>query len=384
MSGSFLFLWVCKATGMSSPPVLKAILVDVIHPRMLPEHAIERLSELEELVRTYGGIVIVKSYQRRFVPHARTFIGPGKVHDLAEEGKRLGAKLIVINDRLKPQQMYNVMEGLRGSGMQAWDRIDLILKIFAKHAKTTEARLEIELASVRHMGPRIYGMGMELSRQGGGTGTRGIGETNTERMKRHLREQDLKIRRRLEQYHRVREGHRKDRERRGKKTVALVGYTNAGKTTLLNVLTRRQEYAANALFATLDTRVGSWFFPERQDTVLLSDTIGFIKQLPPELLNAFSSTLSEAMEADVLIHLVDASDPQAVSHIRVVEEILQRLHADHIPRVVAFNKSEDVPQAARTRLAQALPEGQVYVFISGAKQQGLDALREAAGRLLSP
>jgi GTP-binding protein HflX len=296
----------------------------------------------------------------------------------------LGAQLIVINDRLKPQQIYTVGQMLKPSGMQVWDRIDLILKIFAKHARTTEARLEIELASIRHMGPRIYGMGMELSRQGGGTGTRGIGETNTERMKRHLREQELKIRERLERYEKVREGHRKSRMRRGIKTAALVGYTNAGKTTLLNRLTGRKEYAADELFATLDTRVGELFLPELQRSVLLSDTIGFIKQLPPELLNAFASTLSEAVEADVLIQVVDASDQHAAAHMRVVDDILGRLGAGDTPRIVAFNKGEEVSAADRKALARLVPEGRHFTFVSAYTGEGIPELLRKVGEVLLP
>jgi GTP-binding protein HflX len=351
---------------------LRAILIDLIHPRMLPEHAIDRLQEVEELVHTYGGIVVVKKYQRRFTPHPRTFIGPGKVEALAEEGKKLGAQLLVINDRLKPQQMYNVSQMLKGSGMQVWDRLDLILKIFAKHARTTEARLEIELASIRHMGPRIFGMGMELSRQGGGVGTVGIGETNTERMKRHLKEQERKILSRIGKYENVRKGHQAGRARAGFKTVAIVGYTNAGKTTLLNVLTGRKEYAADELFATLDTRVGELHLPHGGARALVSDTIGFIKALPPELLNAFASTLSEAVEADLLLHAVDGSDSHAASHIRVVDEILERLGAGQTPRLMVITKADQMG-SMDVSLARAL-EGRPSVLVSSQTGDGIDEL----------
>jgi len=370
---AFLFAPVCHAGAMRHDPRARAILVDVIHPRMLPEHALDRLNELEELVRTYGGIVVVKTYQKRFTPHPRTFIGPGKVTELAEEGEGLGVKLIVINDRLKPRQMYNVGEMLSGTGIVAWDRIDLILKIFAKHANTAEARLEIELASIRHMGPRIFGMGMELSRQGGGTGTVGIGETNTERMKRHLREQERKIRERLEKYKTVRAGHQAGRHRAGLKTVAIVGYTNAGKTTLLNAVTGRKEYAANELFATLDTRVGAVFLPRTKRKALVSDTIGFVKQLPPELLNAFASTLSEAVEADLLLHVVDGSDSHATAHVKVVDEILERLGADGILRIMVVNKADAMGSAVPIALDQIL-NGRPRAFVSAEEGEGIGEL----------
>lgn len=330
----------------------KAILVDLIHPRMLARHSEERLRELEELVNTYGGIVVVRTYQRRFAPHPRTFIGPGKVEMIGKEGQTLGAGLLIVNDVLKPQQIYHLEEMLRPVGIKVWDRIDLILKIFAKHARTTEARLEIELASIRHMGPRIFGMGLELSRQAGGIGTVGVGETNIEIMKRHLREQERKIRERLEQYERVRDGHRKHRRRHHFKTISLVGYTNAGKTSLLNALTGRREEVADRLFTTLDTRVGRLYLPNLSQSILVSDTIGFMKQLPPELIHAFRSTLSEVTEADLLLHVIDMGDAMMLSKMRVVDQILRELHAHEKPQIYVFNKADTRPPHDHERLRQ--------------------------------
>ncbi|MBI4257270.1 GTPase HflX [Candidatus Uhrbacteria bacterium] len=361
----------------------KAILIDLIHPKMLKRHAMERMVELEELVNTYGGIVIVKAWQKRFAPHPKTYIGTGKVTLVGEEAKQLGAKLLIVNAQLKPRQVYDLSERLRPYGVQVWDRVDLILKIFAKHAKTTEAKLEIELASVRHMGPRIFGMGMELSRQGGGIGTVGIGETNIERMKRHLREKERKIKEKLEGYQNGRDLARRHRSRQGFKTVSIVGYTNAGKTTLLNALTGRKEYAADELFATLDTRVGQLFLPginfvrsdtiDRPRTALVSDTIGFIKDLPPELLNAFSSTLSEAVDADLLIHVVDGSDPNWLKQMKVVDEILERLGVASTPRIVVFNKNDQTSSEARVSIDKTHEE-HPPLWISATKHQGLDDL----------
>jgi GTP-binding protein HflX len=320
------------------PEKRKVILIDLIHPRMRASHSEERLRELEELVNTFGGLVIVKKYQRRFSPHPRTFIGPGKAAELRDEGRSFGAKLLIVNDRLKPRQMYELQEILKPAGMEVWDRLDLILKIFAKHAQTTEARLEIELAGIRHMGPRIFRMGLELSRQAGGIGTVGIGETNIERMKRHLKERERHLIDKIKQYENVRAGHRRDRRRRGLKTVSVVGYTNAGKTSLLNTLTGRHEYVANKLFATLDTRVGQLYLPERHEQVLVSDTIGFVKNLPPELLHAFKSTLSEAVESDLLLHVIDVSDPMMRFKIAVVEKVLRELGVEKTPKIYVFNK----------------------------------------------
>lgn len=358
------------------PKRTKAILIDLIHPRMTARQSAERLVELEELVNTYGGIVVVKKYQRRFSPHPRTYIGTGKVEELATEGPGLGAQLVIINDRLKPGQMYNVSERLTKSKMQVWDRVDLILKIFGKHARTTEAKLEIELASIAHMGPRIYGMGMELSRQGGGIGTSGAGETNTEMMKRHLRARERTVKEKLETYQTGRDLQRKNRERKGLKTVAIVGYTNAGKTTLLNALTGRKEYAANELFATLDTRVGSLYLPGKRRTALITDTIGFIRDLPPELIKAFASTLSEAVTADALVHVVDASDPNALRHVRVVEDILEKLRVLDTPRIIALNKTDAVSAAALRRLRVSLPSEIPAIAVSAVIGTGIAKLVE--------
>ncbi len=351
----------------------KAILVDLIHPRMNKAFAMDRMQELEELVNTYGGIVIVKQWQKRFRPHPKTYIGTGKVEELGHEGKENGVSLLIINDRLKPRQVYDVGEMLRPFGIQVWDRIDLILKIFAKHAKTAEAKLEIELASVRHMGPRIFGMGMELSRQGGGTGARGIGETNSERMKRHLKEKERRIKKKLKKFEGGRSLIRQGRRRKGLKTVSIVGYTNAGKTTLLNALTGRKEYVANELFATLDTRVGQLFLPGSNSTALVSDTIGFIKDLPPELLNAFASTLSEAVGADLLIQVVDASDRDYQKHMVVVDEILERLGLTETPCILAFSKIDAINKQSIKEIDELFKDTP-HVFVSSQKRLGLDDL----------
>jgi len=340
---------------------------------MRGENALERMEELEELVHTYGGIVIVKRWQKRFAPHPRTYIGTGKVDELSAEAKTLGASLLILNAQLKPRQIYEIQEVLQKNKVQVWDRIDLILKIFAKHAKTTEARLEIELASIRHMGPRIFGMGMELSRQGGGVGTIGIGETNTERMKRHLKEKERKIKKDLETYEKGRSLQRAQRKRNNLRTIAIVGYTNAGKTTLLNALTGRKEYAANELFATLDTRVGKLFLPKKAEIALISDTIGFIKQLPPELLNAFASTLSEAVDADLLLHVADGSDPHLLEHMEVVDDILKRLGVAEKPRLLVVNKLDAITKIEQKAVDLKLNDIP-HIWVSAQKKTGLSEL----------
>lgn len=323
---------------------------------------------------------MVKAIQRRAKPDYQTFIGKGKAEELVAQGKLLGADLLIVNEILKPQQIFNLEELLRPAKIQVWDRIDLILHIFEKHAKTAEAKLEIELARVRHMGPRIFNMGGELGRQRGGTGTMGgSGEGNTEAMKRHLREREKSVLQKLEKYQGVRDQHQQHRRRQEKRTVAIVGYTNAGKTSLLNSLGKKREYAANKLFATLDTRVADVYIPELQQTILLSDTIGFIQGLPPSLIQAFRSTLSEAAAADLLLHVIDAADPKMAEKIAVVESVLESLQiADH-PRMYVFNKIDAASN--RERLRRDL--GQCGVLVSAHSGDGLLELKSAIARTLT-
>lgn len=358
----------------------KAILADLVHYALPKAEAHDRMQELEELVRTYGGVAVVKTIQRRARPDYRTFIGKGKVDEILEQGKTLGADLLIINEILKPQQLFNLEEALRPAKIRVWDRIDLILQIFEKHARTAEAKLEIELASLRHMGPRIFNMSAELGRQRGGTGTRGgAGEGNTEAMKRHLREREQGILKRLEKYQGVRNEHQRYRARHDKKTVALVGYTNAGKTSLLNAMGKKREYAADKLFATLDTRVADVYIPELQEAVLLSDTIGFIQGLPPSLIKAFASTLSEAASADLLLHVIDVSDPKYPQKIAVVEEILEGMGLHDHPRLFVFNKLDALKNAAQLRR----DIGSAGIFVSAEQRQGIDDLKTAIARMFS-
>lgn len=338
----------------------KAILLDVIEPNTDEKEAGERIEELESLVNTYGGVVVLRTMQQRAMPDYRTYVGSGKINEVFEFAKENDVEVIIVNNILKPAQIWNLNERFRELNVRIWDRVGLILEIFGKHAKSTEAKLQVELASIKHMGPRIYGMGMELSRQGGATGMRaGQGESNIEMMKRHLSRQELKILEKLKHYDTIKKGHRERRKRQNFKTVALVGYTNAGKSSLLNALTAKGAYVANELFATLDTRVGKLYLPGKSNTaddsanmeyvpgkeVLISDTIGFIRDLPPSLIQAFKSTLAEAVDSDILMHVIDVSDPEIHKKIEVVEEIIEQLGMGDKPKIYVFNKTDLVDYA---------------------------------------
>jgi len=293
-------------------------------------------------VTTYGWTVILEHIQKRWIPDYNTYIGWGKLEEIMHEMQLQDANLLVLGNILKPQQIHKINEKLKTIGAVAWDRVDLILKIFEKNAKTEETKLQIELAAIKHMGPRIFNMGMELGKQG----WKGSWETNTEIMKRHLENREKDIRKKLEWYKWVRENHRQGRKKKGFLTVGIVGYTNAGKSTLLNALTNKWVLSEDKLFATLWTSVWKmWIAPETISDesytpgkeILLSDTIWFIRDLPPELVDAFASTLEDSIESDVLFHVVDASDPKIHEKLQVVDEILERIWAKQ-EMIYIFNK----------------------------------------------
>jgi GTP-binding protein HflX len=361
----------------------RAILVDVIPPSLDERTAKRRLLELEALTHTYGGLIVVKVVQRRAIPDYRTYLGAGKLTELIELGRQERVEVLILNNALKPGQMFNVEEAIRKAkaNMHVWDRIDLILNIFSKHAKTSEAKLQIKLAALKHMGPRIFGMGHEMMQQMGGVGGRGgQGESNTEMMKRHLANQEKQVEKDLERVAASRELHRKRRDRIGLKTVSIIGYTNAGKSSLLNALTKKGAYVANALFATLDTRVGKLRLPNaleshRAEEVLLSDTIGFIQDLPPQLIQAFRSTLDETIDADLLLHVIDASDPFIHEKIVEVEEVLAAIGANALPKIYVFNRLDAAKRVPRATLSKKY-KAMTPVFVSAKSGLGLAELTQ--------
>ncbi len=335
-----------------APGELKVFIADILPKELHVRKQMEdRMIELENLVNTYGWVVIVKHIQNKSVPDYKTFIGEGRLDEIIDEMQREWANVLILWNILKSKQIHTINDKLKSIGAKAWDRVDLILKIFEKNAQSAEAKLQIELAAIKHMWPRIYGMGMELSKQWGWVGTRGKWETNTEIMKRHLRKKEQHIRDQLDHFSRVREQHRQGRKKKWMNTVWVVGYTNAGKSTLTNALTNKWVLAEDKLFATLGTSVGKMFIPAEynQQTwayippreLLINDTIGFIRELPPKLVDAFKSTLEDSIESDILLHVIDAADEKMHLKIAVVEEILENIWANQ-PVVYVFNKIDEI------------------------------------------
>lgn len=360
---------------------LKVYLVDIVDRSIDVNILEDRMLELESLVNTFGGMVVIKTYQKRDMPDKRTYIGSGKLQEIITEMKEVWAQLLIVGNVLKPSQVYQLNEKLRPIWAKAWDRVDLILKIFDKHADSMEAKMQIELAAIRHMWPRIYGMWMELSRQWWWWewAMRWLGETNTERMRRHLKEKQFKITEQLKQYENMRRIHRDTRRKRWIPTVGIVWYTNVGKSSLLNYLTNKWILAENKLFATLGTNV--WKLYLMTDPVmgtgkefLLNDTIGFIRDLPPKLIQAFASTLEDSIEADLLLHIIDASDPYVDDRIAVVNYILHEIWANQ-KIIMVFNKIDliDVPKLKQLKLKF---KDQDCVWISVLTGEWVEKLKE--------
>jgi GTP-binding protein HflX len=357
---------------------LRVLPVHIMNPRDDEQKALLIGQEFESLIETLGGHIVERVMQKIAFPDKHSYIGRGKIQEIAEIVKDKDIDVVIINGAAKPGQIHNVKTELQKVNVKidVWDRVDLILHIFDKHANTTEAKLQIELARMRYMGPRIFGMGYIMSNQGGGIGTRGIGETNTELMKRHWRDQMKNVTDQLEKITKTHEQQLEKRRRAGFKTVSIVGYTNAGKSSLFNLLAKKHVLAENALFATLDSTVGKLYLPELQEEILITDTIGFIRSLPPKLIDAFKSTLTESLHADLLLHVIDASDPEVEEKIKVVEGILWELGRNTEQVVYVFNKADILSQTDRETIADRYKDLHP-VFVSVKENQGMDSLISA-------
>lgn len=331
------------------------------------------LAELKLLAETAGAKVRGQVLQRRGPVRASTFLSKGKIEEIQELAGEERAGLLLVDDDLSPAQHRNLEKEL---GMRVVDRSALILDIFARRARTREARLQVELAQLEYLLPRLTRMWEHLGRLGGGIGTRGPGETQLEVDRRRIRERISRLKRDLEGVVRERRV-----QRRGRKDcfkVSLVGYTNAGKSTLFNALAKAKVYVEDQLFATLDptTRV---IAAEGKVQVLLTDTVGFIRKLPPHLVASFRATLEEVTEADLLLHVVDATEPDPDAHIEAVNTVLEELRALQRPRLLVFNKIDALEDEIALLGLRAQHPGSI--FVSASTREGLPALRAAiAGR----
>ena len=370
-----------KRLHSTAPVRDRAWLVAVDRPgAALP--ARESLAELAELARTAGATVVGRSLQRRAAPQPATYIGSGKLREVADAcaGKR--ANTVIFDDELAPSQQRNLEEKLQ---LKVIDRTALILDIFAMRASTREGRLQVELAQTEYLLPRLRGQWSHLERMEGAIGLRGPGETQIETDRRLIRRRAGKLKRDLEQVRVQRELYRRKRRRSGVPVVALIGYTNAGKTTLMRALSGADARAEDKLFATLDPVTRRMALPSGQPA-LLTDTVGFIQKLPTQLVAAFRATLEELEEADVLLHVVDVSHPHAGVHAETVEGVLRDLSVLGRPTIVALNKIDALGgpggEPASEAEARALLDGAGPVpgdvrHISAARGWGIPALRTA-------
>lgn len=329
----------------------------------------ETLAELAALTETAGGEPVAATLQTRPAPDAKTFIGEGKVEEVRLLAEANDAELIIFDNELSPSQM-RVLEELTKKTIL--DRSGLILDIFAQRARTGEGKLQVELAQYQYILPRLAGLGHAMSRLGGGIGTRGPGESKLESDRRHIRRRIDKLRADLEQVRQVRAVQRRQRKKTELPLVAIVGYTNAGKSTLLNLLTDAGIEANDRLFDTLDPTTRKKRISDTQE-ILLSDTVGFIRKLPHHLVSAFKATLEELAYADLLLHVVDVSDPNWELHAQTVDKVIEQLGAQEIPRVMVYNKADKCVD---------LPAARDGVLFSAKTGEGTEALLSAIEQAL--
>jgi GTP-binding protein HflX len=324
-----------KKTIITRPAPERALLVAVAHRRSGGSRAVnDSMEELARLAASAGATVVGKLVQNLDTPSHESYVGKGKLEELVARREDAGFDTLILDDELTPNQQRNLEDAL---GTKVLDRAALILDIFARRARTREGRLQVELAQHQYLLPRLAGQWRHLERLGGGIGTRGPGESQLETDRRLVRRRIQKLKKETEAVRRQRSLHRQQRRKTGVPVVALVGYTNTGKSTLLNALCEAGIYADDRLFATLDPTTRRKMLPDGR-TVLLSDTVGFIRKLPPTIIDAFHATLEELDEADLLLHVVDLSSPDAAEQCETVEDILAGLHLADSPRLTVLNK----------------------------------------------
>lgn len=352
----------------------RAVLVGVELRQRSSISGVESLDELERLAESAGVRVVGRVLQSLAHPQPATFIGSGKVEDVRRYAAENEAHVVIFDEPLSPAQQRNLETAL---GLKVIDRSQLILDIFAQRARSLEGKLQVELAQLQYLLPRLTRQWQHLSRLGGGVGTRGPGETQLEVDRRKVRERVALLRRRLQAVARTRHLHRRSRAEIPLPTVALVGYTNAGKSTLLNRLTSAQTFVADKLFATLDPTVRLLRLPSGS-SVLLVDTVGFIRKLPHSFVDAFKSTLEEIQTADLLLHVIDASHPLSEHQQQVVDGVLRELGVEQKPRILVFNKMDQVD------VRPFAPGTEAACYVSASTGVGIDELkREIDAKLLA-
>lgn len=355
----------------------KVILVGVETEDNFP-HFESSMKELANLTTTAQGEVVFTVTQKRARVDRQTVIGKGKMLELAQLTDAYEADLVIFNHELSPRQNQLIVEAL---GVKVIDRVQLILDIFAMRARSKEGKLQVELAQLNYLLPRLVGQGKQLSRLGGGIGTRGPGETKLESDRRHIRNKITAIKRELKEVTAHRERSRQKRQSSDLFQIGLIGYTNAGKSTILNVLTAAEAYSQDQLFATLDPLTKKWQLPQGM-IVTLTDTVGFIQELPTQLIEAFQSTLEESRSMDLLLHVVDASAEDRLAHEQTVVELLNELDLEKLPVLTVYNKSDQLDN--EDFIPTLFPNVLVSAKSPNAKEALTKAVREQLMELLVP
>lgn len=330
------------------------------------------IAELEELAASAGASVLASTVQKRERPDPATYLGQGKLTEIKEQAEKLEANLIIFDGELTPSQQRNIENF---TDLKVVDRTELILDIFARRARSSEGKLQVELAQLNYRISRLGGQGKMLSRLGGGIGTRGPGESKLESDKRHIRRRINSLQKELKEVEKRRSLTRSRREKNGVTTIAIVGYTNAGKSTLMNALTNAGVLAQDKLFATLDPTARTLTLPDSRK-VLLVDTVGFISRLPHQLVEAFKSTLEEAANADIILNVCDASSPDCSDNVKVTVSLLEELGCAQTPIITVMNKCDLVPEI------YSVPSFKNTVFISAKEEKGFGKLLEEISSLL--